>query len=104
MQVAAVALVVALGTGGFAGLGSTSAWRRSSYDASYSLLSAHDLKVSLAAGTTASADALLAATTSMIHPDWIEAASVRLSLPTQVGASQADEAILVPGRLIGVTV
>ena len=42
--VAAIALIVALGTGTFAGLGSTAEWRRQSNDASFAHLRMHDLQ------------------------------------------------------------
>ena len=52
LQVAAIALIVAIGTGMSAALGSVSVWRQDSYDASYALLHAHDVRVSLPAGSS----------------------------------------------------
>ena len=49
-QVCALAAVIALGTGSYAALLSTSAWRTQSNDASFALLHTHDLRVALAAG------------------------------------------------------
>jgi len=50
--VAAIALVIALGTGAYASLGSTAVWRRLSNDASFERLRLHDLRVNLAQGAT----------------------------------------------------
>jgi len=49
-QVAAIAVIVALGAGIYAGLASTSAWRRQSLDLTFARLAAHDLEVTTAAG------------------------------------------------------
>ena len=51
VQVAAIALVIALGTGTFAGLGSTARWRELSADASFALLGFRDLEVELSEGS-----------------------------------------------------
>ena len=48
--VVAIALVIAIGTGVYAGLGSTAHWRRASNDASYSALRMHDLRITLPEG------------------------------------------------------
>ena len=50
IQVAAIAFIIALGSGTYSGLSSTSAWRRLSYDASFRKLQLHDLRVSLQRG------------------------------------------------------
>jgi putative ABC transport system permease protein len=47
-QVFAIALIIAIGTGVYAGLGSTSAWRRESNNASFALLHMYDLRVTAA--------------------------------------------------------
>ena len=51
VAVIAIALVLAIGTGVFAGLGSTGEWRRQSNDASFEALAMHDLRVTLSPGT-----------------------------------------------------
>ena len=53
-SVAAIALIVALGTGTFAGLGSTAEWRRQSNDASFAHLRMHDLRGGLPDGASVS--------------------------------------------------
>ena len=50
--VVAIAAVIALGTGTYAGLLSTSAWRTQSNDESFAMLDVHDLRVELPSGTT----------------------------------------------------
>ena len=100
-QVAAIALTVAIGTGVYAGVGSMSAWRQESYDESYALLHAHDLRVELAEGSSVARGELLAVVEDFRG---MEAAEERLITPTQVDASRRGETILVPGRLIGVDV
>jgi putative ABC transport system permease protein len=102
LQVAAIAMVVALGTGTYAGLSSTSAWRRLTYDDSYEVLGAHDLLVTTAEGTTVDADALRQALGGLDRPEWLADVSLRLTVPTQIDASTPGETILVPGRLVGV--
>ena len=100
-QVAAIALTIAIGVGMSAGIGSMTAWRQESYDKSYALLAAHDLRVQLAEGSSVPRGALLDAVSGF---DGLAAAEERLIAPTQVDASHGDETILVPGRLIGVDV
>ncbi len=63
--VTALALVIALGTGAFAGLGGTTAWRIASQDASYASLGMHDLKVRLPEGGFVPQGALLKALGSL---------------------------------------
>jgi putative ABC transport system permease protein len=99
VQVAAVAAVVALGTGIYAGLSSTSGWRRSSYDASYRSLAVHDLRVTLTSDTYVPARRLHDAIAGTPNVADVE---TRLVAPTQVDASTGGRTILVPGRLIGV--
>lgn len=103
VQVAAIALVIALGTGAFAGLASTARWRRLSADASFVLLGFRDLEVELAEGSFVPEGAL-AAVVATLEPGMIAAAEERLKVPTQVDASTAETTILVPGVLIGVPV
>ncbi len=102
LQVAAIAVVIGLGTGAYVGLSSSSAWRHDSAAASYQELASHDLRVDLAKGTTVDADRLRAALRATEHPGWIEATTVRLLVPVQVDASRDGEPLLVSGRLVGV--
>lgn len=101
--VAAIAAVLAVGIGMSSGLGSMRAWREASNDRSFALLGAHDLKVALAEGGTVPQGrlrAVLGGGGPLTGAD----AEERLSVATQVDASRPGEAILVPGRLVGVDV
>ena len=51
VAVVVIGLVLAIGTGVYAGLGSTATWRRESNDASFAALAMHDLRVALSPGT-----------------------------------------------------
>ena len=55
---AAIALIIAIGSGTYSGLTSVSAWRYDSYDASYAALNMYDLRVDLAEGSSVPADDL----------------------------------------------
>lgn len=96
--VTAIALVIALGTGTYAGLLSTSAWRTQSNDASFALLHTHDLRLALPSGSTTEEGRLLAVVAGLEHADDVAAARERLVLPTQI-AGPGD--LLVPGELVG---
>ncbi len=101
---AAIALIIGIGSGTYSGLTSVSAWRRTSYDASYRALNMYDLHIELANGSYVDADALAAAVTGIARADDLESVEPRLVQPTQVDASSHDELVLVPGRLVGVDV
>lgn len=104
LQVVVIALIIAVGTGVYAGLGSTSRWRERSYDDSYALLHMHDLRVELNEGSRVPAGHLIDALEQMDHPAWIMDAEERLIAPTQLDASTQSAAVLVPGRVVGVDV
>lgn len=97
-----LALVIALATGVSAGLGSMEEWRVRSNDASFALLGMHDLRVSLAAGSSVPQGELAAAARAIRHGGLIAGKQERLSVPTQVDASGAGRTLLVPGRIVGV--
>jgi putative ABC transport system permease protein len=100
-KVLAIALVIAIGTGAYAGLSSNANWRRASYDASYELLNMYDVHVELPTGALASQGSLEAALDSIDHPDWIAAVEERLVLPTQVGTTGPGGDILVRAEITG---
>lgn len=101
LQVAAIALVIAIGTGVYSALGSTATWRRDSNDASFAELGMYDLRVKSADGVDAPTGAMLAALDRV--PDGIvDQAEERLVVPTQVDASTSEQTALVPGRIVGV--
>ncbi len=99
----AIALIIALGTGVYAGLGANQPWRKQSYDASYALLNMYDLRVTLGENFVSGSD-LLAAVDGIPHNDWIQNTDVRLIASTLVDASTGRKTILVPGRIVGVDV
>ena len=104
LQVAAIALVIGIGSGTFSGLSSVSRWRIASYDASYDALDMYDLRISVAAGEGLDAEALERAVRSIPDVEAIEALEARLVVPTQVDASSAGQTVLVRGRLVGIGV
>jgi len=102
LQVTVIALVIAIGTGVFAGLASQSAWLRITYDKNYAALGAHDLHVSLSAGNYMKQSVLADTLSSMKHPEWVDLAEERLLQPTEVEVSTGNGTVLVAGRLVGV--
>jgi putative ABC transport system permease protein len=102
MQVVAIALIIAIGTGSFAAFNSMTRWRRASNEASYALLNVHDLRARLGSGAFLPAGTLEDAALEIEHADWIDAAEERVLVPTQVDASTEDGDVLVRGQLIGV--
>jgi putative ABC transport system permease protein len=104
LLVVVIALIIAVGTGTFAALGSTATWRRESNDASFSRLRMHDLRVTLAQNASVGAGTLAAIVRGLPHADRVSAVSERLTGETQVDASHAGRTILVPGEIVGVDV
>ena len=101
VKVLAIAMVIAIGTGGYAGLTSTTEWRQVSYDASYRELGMYDLRVDLASGATIDQGDLIAVATSIPSSGSITGVEERLIVATQVDASTADTTVLVRGEIIG---
>ncbi|HSP28642.1 MAG TPA: hypothetical protein VLN74_08850, partial [Ilumatobacteraceae bacterium] len=102
----AIALVLAIGTGVYAGLGSTAEWRRQSNDASFAALAMHDLRVTLSPGTFVEQGALLGAVATIDGTDSVSAVAERLVVDSQVDTRAVDggaESVLVPARLVGMT-
>ena len=104
VKVIAIALVIGIGTGAYAGLTSTANWRRESNVASMELLNMYDLRFELANGSSVPAGQLEAALAEIDHAAWIGDSVERLVRPTQVDASTAGETILVPGLMVGTDV
>lgn len=98
VQVAAISLVIALGTGTYAGLLSTSAWRTESNNASFALLHVHDLRLSLSEGSSVPEGTLARLAHSMPRADAVTAVRERLVVSTQVAGPRK---LLVPGELVG---
>lgn len=101
LQVVAISLIIALGTGVFAGLGGQKEWRINSMETSYQRLNFHDFKVQLADGSFVDQAKVAAALDGI---DGIAAWEPRLIVPTLLDASQEDNPVLVQARLVGVDV
>ena len=104
LQVTAIALIIALGTGVYAGLVSSTPWRDQSLDDSYTLLNMYDLRVRLTSGSYIEGDQLLTALSAIPHADQIEVIEPRLIEPTLVQVPTENDTILVPGQISGVSV
>jgi len=100
-QVVAIAVIIAIGTGAYAALGSTATWRQESNDASFALLGMYDLRVRAADGVDAATGEMLAVLDTLPDPGIVDVAEERLVVATQVDASTPDDVIMVPGRIIG---
>ena len=98
VQVGTLAMVIALGTGSYAALLSTSAWRRQSNDASFELLHTHDVRVALAQGSSVAQGSLLALLRRLPPGAGITGARERLIVATQVAGPKG---VLAPGELVG---
>jgi putative ABC transport system permease protein len=105
VAVIVIALVLAIGTGVYAGLGSTGEWRRQSNDASFAALEMHDLRLTLSPGTFIEQGELLGAIASIDDAESVNAAAERLVVDSQVDTSSLGlaESVLVPARLVGMT-
>ncbi|HEU4980842.1 MAG TPA: FtsX-like permease family protein, partial [Solirubrobacterales bacterium] len=100
--IVAIALVLAIGTGIYSGLGSLENWRKESNDASFAALNAHDLEVSLAEGARAPAGELRRVVESLPGSDQVAAVSERLIVPTQIEiARPGEEPLVTGGELVG---
>ena len=104
VKVIAIALVIGIGTGAYAGLTSTANWRRDSNEASMELLNMYDVRFELATDSSVPVGQLAAAATGIDHATWIEGTVERLIRPTQVDASTSAETVLVPGEIVGADV
>jgi putative ABC transport system permease protein len=100
-KVLAIALVIAIGTGAYAGLSSNANWRRASYDASYQALAMYDIRVELPTGAFTPEGSLAAVLPTIDHAAWVAASEERLVLPTQVGTTGPGGEILVRGEITG---
>ncbi len=104
IQVVGIALIIAFGVAVSSGLGSSIPWRVKSFEKSYELLDMFDVKLELTQGSYLDAERLEQTVRAIPHADWIEDVSVRLTFPTSVDASTAEEYLLVTGEVIGTDV
>lgn len=98
LLVTAIALVIALGTGTYAGLLGTSAWRTQSNDASFAALNTHDLRMALQQGSHTAEGRLAGIVAGLAHAGDVSAARERLVVPTQIAGPGG---LLVTGELVG---
>ena len=101
LQVVAIAMVIALGTGAYCGLGSNTPWRLQLLDESYAMLNMYDLEMALTPGSTLDAGELAQVVDAI---QGVQDSEMRLILPTFVDASTPERTIVVSGRIIGVDV
>ncbi|MBI5931998.1 MAG: ABC transporter permease [Chloroflexi bacterium] len=101
LQVVAIGIIIALGTGIFSGFGGQKKWRINSLNESYGRLNSYDLRMTLTDGSYLEKEALLNA---LQDTQGVKGIETRLIIATQVDASQADETILVQGEIVGVDV
>lgn len=101
LQVVGIALIIALGTGVFAGLGGQKTWRNKSYDLSYGRLHMYDLQMQLASGSY-----LNQGDVEVVLQDisGVRTVETRLVTATLVDASRVDETIMVRGEIVGMDV
>lgn len=107
VAVVAIAVVIAIGTGVYAGLSSTSTWRRLSNDASFASVDMHDLRATAAPGTFVAEGTLRALVGELPDAEQIETATERLVVDAQLSARPADTSdgreVLVNARIVGGT-
>ncbi len=99
LQVTAIALIIATGTGIYAGLGGQEAWRIASMNKSYEKLWLHDLRVSLTPGSFVPREEAMKVLEELEGVAMVEP---RLIMDTMVDASTMEKTIIVKGRVVGV--
>jgi putative ABC transport system permease protein len=100
-QVVAIATIIALGAGVYAGLGTTSEWRLRSLDASAARLSAHDLRVAVLGGLTLDRARAVTAVRAAGR-GWLIEAEARLLVHVPVAATRGATGIPAAGEVLGV--
>jgi len=99
LQVIAIATIVALGAGIYAGLATTSVWRRRSLDATFVALNAHDVHVAVL-NLTADREQLLAAIKGASR-DEISEVDTRLIVLAPASAVHDGATIPAAGEIVG---
>jgi putative ABC transport system permease protein len=106
VAVVAIAVVIAIGTGVYAGLSSTSTWRRLSNDASFAAGNLHDLRVTTAPGNFVDQGVLSELVASIPSSDDVGHVTERLVVDSQLEAEAGDGDggdVLVTARIVGGT-
>jgi putative ABC transport system permease protein len=101
--VLAIATIIALGAGVYAGLGTISVWRRTSLDATFARLSAHDVRVSLVNNLSIDRDTLLHAIRQSGGHD-VASLEPRVLAFAPVTASRGTTTYPAAGEIVGVDV
>jgi len=97
LQILAISVIVALGAGIYAGLASTSVWRRLSLDASLARLGAHDVRVGVVDRTVGEA-----ALSRVLRADpAVDRAETRLVVDAPVTALHEGKEIPAAGEIVG---
>jgi putative ABC transport system permease protein len=99
LQVIAIAMIIALGTGMYSGYGGLETWRLESMDESYGMVNMYDLRMKLTAGSSLPQEEAIEILSQLIGVSVVEP---RLLLDTQVDVVSSDQEILVIGQIIGV--
>jgi putative ABC transport system permease protein len=102
VQVTVIAMIIGLGTGSYAGLTSTTVWRKDSNEASYALTNVFDIRTQLGAGNFVEAGRMSALIEDLIESGAVDAAEERLLLPTQIETESPGGTVLVPARVVGI--
>jgi putative ABC transport system permease protein len=101
VKVIAIALVIGIGTGAYAGMMSLTNWRRDSNNASVELLNMYDMRFELVGDSFVATGDLTGAVSGIGSIASVTGAEERLVRPIQVDASTGNDTILVPGQLVG---
>ncbi|CUU53851.1 putative ABC transport system permease protein [Parafrankia irregularis] len=101
LLVLALAVTIGLGTGLYAGLSSSSQWRRQSYDASFAQLHVHDLRAHLNAGSTVEQGRLAGLVRSLPSAPDVAGVVERLIFPAEVEVTAGDRDVLARGEVVG---
>ena len=99
LQVCAIALMIAIGTGMYAGLSSTTQWRFASNDASFDLTNMYDVRAQLGGVGFLPRGSLAAVAESI---EGVEQVEERLIYQTQVDVDAGGSSVFARGRVMGV--
>jgi putative ABC transport system permease protein len=101
IQIGVIALIIAIGTGGYAGMMSIIQWREQSHTAAFTSLNMYDLRVRLATGAFVDQGGLLATLDTIPDPEAIAEAEERLLATVQVRVDLPGETVLASGPVVG---
>ncbi|MCY3801536.1 MAG: FtsX-like permease family protein [Chloroflexi bacterium] len=99
LQIGAIALMIAIGTGMYAGLSSTTEWRLASNDANFDATNMYDIRLQLGGAGFLQRGALEDVAKSI---EGVEQVEERLISQTQVDVDSGGRSVFARGRIIGV--